>query len=82
MALDPVSGVAGFLRPGDHVDVIATFDAGNGQSVTRTVLQNVSLLAVGSQVLPTHAPANEGVLNGNGQAVQPDSGTAKPQGSP
>ncbi|MCL6520226.1 MAG: Flp pilus assembly protein CpaB [Armatimonadetes bacterium] len=50
VALDPIIGVAGFLKPGDHVDVVATFDVGDG-TVTKTVLQDVELLAIGSQVV-------------------------------
>lgn len=49
VAMDPVIGVAGFLRPGDHVDVVATFK--DNQSITaRTVIQNVQLLALGPQM--------------------------------
>ncbi|MBA3915447.1 MAG: Flp pilus assembly protein CpaB, partial [Acidobacteriales bacterium] len=37
-----IVGVAGFLYPGSHVDVLATYNASNGQSaMTETVLQNV-----------------------------------------
>ncbi|MDI6829375.1 MAG: Flp pilus assembly protein CpaB [Armatimonadota bacterium] len=50
VALDPIIGVAGFLKPGDHVDVVATFDVNDG-TVTKTVLQDVELLAIGSQVV-------------------------------
>lgn len=64
VALDPVSGVAGFLKPGDHVDVIATY-SGNGEDVTRTVLQNVTLMAIGSTPINTAQYQNEG-----GPAIQ------------
>ena len=49
VALDPVSGVAGFLEPGDHVDVLVTLEADGGQAVTRTILQNARLLAIGTR---------------------------------
>ena len=52
VALDQVIGVAGFLKSGDHVDVVATFHLNNG-SVTKTILQDMTLLAVGSQVQQT-----------------------------
>ncbi len=42
----PIVGVAGFPNPGDRVDVIATFNL-NHLTVTRTILQNVQLLALG-----------------------------------
>jgi len=48
VGLDPVIGVGGFLKPGDRVDVIATFEM-NNSSYARTVLQNVTLLAIGAQ---------------------------------
>ncbi|HUV06065.1 MAG TPA: Flp pilus assembly protein CpaB [Armatimonadota bacterium] len=50
VALDPIIGVGGFIRPGDHVDVIATFNVGQG-TVTKTVLQDVELLATGREVV-------------------------------
>lgn len=48
VGLDPVIGVGGFLKPGDRVDVIATFEM-NSNSYAKTVLQNVTLLAIGAQ---------------------------------
>jgi pilus assembly protein CpaB len=48
VGLDPVIGVGGFLKPGNRVDVVASFEM-NGTSYARTVLQNVSLLAIGEQ---------------------------------
>ncbi|MBV9848897.1 MAG: Flp pilus assembly protein CpaB, partial [Armatimonadetes bacterium] len=53
VALDPAGGTAGFLEPGDHVDVLATFEPGDGRVVTRTILQNARLLAIGSRTAPT-----------------------------
>ena len=50
VALDPIIGVGGFLQPGDHVDVVATFNINNG-TVTKTVLQDVELLATGAEVI-------------------------------
>lgn len=50
VGLDPVSGVAGFLKPGNRVDVIATFDI-NSASYAKTVLQNVLLIAINSEAL-------------------------------
>ncbi|MCC6442948.1 MAG: Flp pilus assembly protein CpaB [Armatimonadetes bacterium] len=55
---DAVSGVAGLLSPGNRVDVLATF-RGSGGSVTRTILQNVRLLAVGRRATPS-APQEAG----------------------
>ena len=50
VALDPVIGVAGYPKPGDRVDVIATF-VHQELTVTRTVLQNVQLLALGKSAV-------------------------------
>ena len=48
VSTDPVSGVAGFLKPGNRVDVIATFEVGH-ETVARTILQDVGLLAIGAE---------------------------------
>ncbi|MGM0555677.1 MAG: Flp pilus assembly protein CpaB [Myxococcota bacterium] len=61
--VNEVSGVSGLLRPGDRVDILGTFpissedevipEAGGGKSVgyvTMTLLQNVTLLAVGKEI--------------------------------
>ena len=61
--VDSISGVAGLLQPGDRVDLLGTFpvgqedelipEASGGESigyVTMSMLQNVTLLAVGQQI--------------------------------
>jgi len=61
VATDPADGVDLFVRPEDHVDVLATDEPGSGPAEARTVLQNVLLLAVGSQTTPdppSDAPAS------------------------
>jgi pilus assembly protein CpaB len=57
VAIDAVAGVAGFLKPGDHVDVLATFDWQQG-AITRTVLQDVQLLAIDDRTV--YAESAEG----------------------
>jgi pilus assembly protein CpaB len=48
-----VVGVAGFLFPGSHVDVLGTFNLpGNPSPVTQTILQNVEVLTAGTQIEP------------------------------
>ena len=59
VALDPIIGVAGFLRPGNHVDVLATFNVNEG-TVTKTVLQDQVLLATGAQVTAVVDPGGKG----------------------
>jgi pilus assembly protein CpaB len=50
LEIDQVSGVSGFVLPGDRVDVITTIKnaAGANVAVTKTVLQNAEVLAAGT----------------------------------
>jgi pilus assembly protein CpaB len=51
--VDDVVGVAGFLHPGDHVDVIVTMrpvEGGNAPTVSKIILQSIRVLAVGKEV--------------------------------
>jgi pilus assembly protein CpaB len=50
--VDEVIGVAGFVLPGTRVDVMLTLDKKDGrpQSTTKTLLQNVQILAAGQSV--------------------------------
>lgn len=49
--VDDVVGVAGFVHPGDRVDVIVTMAPGNQEPPSsRVILQNVKVLAVGKDV--------------------------------
>ncbi len=50
--VDSETGVAGLIRPGDYVDILATFNRVGGTVVSQTVtiLQSVPVLAIGSQV--------------------------------
>ena len=53
---DEVAGVAGFLLPGTHVDVLVTFRDNTGPGpLTATALQDVEVLAVGQQDKPDPA---------------------------
>jgi pilus assembly protein CpaB len=48
-----IVGVAGFLYPGSHVDVLATYNLpGTSGSLTQTVLQDVEVLAAGQTIEP------------------------------
>jgi pilus assembly protein CpaB len=52
-----VSGVSGFVLPGDRVDVLCTIDNAPGQqqgvAVTKTILQNVEVVAAGVKIQTT-----------------------------
>lgn len=50
VALDPISGVGGFAQPTDRVDVVVTFDRSE-TTITKTVLQDVELLAINEQTI-------------------------------
>ncbi len=48
--VDKVKGVSGFIHPGNRVDVVATFKPANSQiPVTMTVLENIPVLATGTE---------------------------------
>jgi pilus assembly protein CpaB len=53
VAVNDVVGVAGFALPGTMVDVLATGGAGGqGSTLTRTILENVRVLAAGQKIEP------------------------------
>ncbi|MEG6585247.1 Flp pilus assembly protein CpaB [Dendrosporobacter sp. 1207_IL3150] len=46
VAVNEITGVAGFVKPGDYVDIVVTFDAGTiGDNVSQLLLQNILVLA-------------------------------------
>ncbi|MEP6961027.1 MAG: Flp pilus assembly protein CpaB [Acidobacteriota bacterium] len=49
--VDEVVAVAGFVGPGTHVDVLLTGESGT-ESVTKTILQNIQVLAAGQKIQP------------------------------
>ena len=55
LSVNEITGVTGFVLPGDRVDVLVTIDNVNGSnvSVTRTILQNIEVLASGAKTEPT-----------------------------
>ncbi len=48
ISVDAVSGVAGFVAPGDRVDILLTRDA-EGQLISSVILQGVTVIAVDQQ---------------------------------
>lgn len=46
VAMSEVIGVAGFVKAGDYVDVIATFDKNEYKNVSQIILQNILVLAI------------------------------------
>ena len=45
-----VSGVAGLIQPGAHVDVLFTRPGTMAEAITSTILQNVKVLAIGASI--------------------------------
>ena len=53
IAVDEVSAVGGHLKPGNYVDILGTFDFGQGEKAdmrTVTLFQNVRILSVGDDI--------------------------------
>ena len=48
IAVSKASSVGGFIQQGDYVDVIATFRPRNGETITKIVLQDIQVLAMGN----------------------------------
>lgn len=45
--VDDVSGVAGFIHPGDKVDILADMKRGQEENFSKTILQNIKTLSTG-----------------------------------
>src|SRR5438552_7279456 len=59
LEVNQVSGVSGFVLPGDRVDVLSTIDGrgADANAITKTVLQNIEVLAAGQKTDPKeHKP--------------------------
>jgi pilus assembly protein CpaB len=61
VTISDVSGVAGLIQPGSHVDVLFTRPGTMAEAITSTILQNVRVLAIGhvvqiGQVVDPKAP--------------------------
>ena len=65
IAVDIITGVGGFVRPGDKVDILWTVKEGD-QIATFTLFQEVPVLAVGTEMAGRPAPSGKG----EGQASQ------------
>lgn len=67
--VDEVVAVAGFIQPGDHVDVLATLHTNDDKSrfVTKIILENVPVLATGGNV--SDASKNPPTGNADGPHV-------------
>jgi pilus assembly protein CpaB len=75
--VDDVVGVAGFIHPGDTVDVIATLrhDGGTGTS-SKVILQRIKVLAVGKE-LDHRTKANEKAVPATVATLMVDAGDSE-----
>ena len=65
LPVDRVTSFGGLLRPKDHVDILGTFQKpGEGEVETVTLLQNVTVLAVGAQLGTGRGSAGESARSG------------------
>ncbi len=71
--VDSIGGLNGAIMPGSHVDVLITLTQGEDGTVTKTLLQNVSVVSVGAS-----APGSSGPSNGGARLsdAKPSSGGA------
>jgi Flp pilus assembly protein CpaB len=79
ISVSEVKGVAGFVKPGDHVDVLSTFDmpkeGGDPVKQTKTVLQDVMVLASAQTMVDNtqiDMDTPEGVLRGEATPLKPE----------
>lgn len=49
--VDEVIGVGGFISPGDHVDILSVVSAKEDQTFSKTILQDILVLAAGGSIL-------------------------------
>lgn len=76
LPVDRVTSFGGLLRPKDHVDILGTFQKpGEGDVETVTLLQNVTVLAVGAQLGTGRAIADAGAGSARGGKVRIDTVT-------
>ena len=48
--VNEVVGVGGFINPGDHVDILSVMKRSEDQTFSKTILQNVLVIAVGDKI--------------------------------
>ena len=49
--VNEVIGVGGFINPGDRVDILSIINQSQEHTISKTILQNVLILAVGDKIL-------------------------------
>ncbi len=55
LKVDETTSVSGFVRPGHFVDILTTIDvAGGEKTITKTILQNIRVIATGHEIENGH----------------------------
>lgn len=72
--VDQIGGINGAIVPGSYVDIIVTLAPAEGQKLTKTLLQNIQVIDVGSGGGPTPAPP------GGAPGASPTGAAKVPQG--
>lgn len=62
LSVDEISGLAGAIKPNDRVDILGTFEVG-GKSITKVLMQNVTVLAVGSKLTQSENKEEQEIKN-------------------
>lgn len=69
VAVSPVTGTAGFVLPGDHVDIVVVFDVldrdditgdTTNRTISETIMENIRVLASDQSVAARSNPGEEG----------------------
>ena len=56
ITVDTITGVGGFVRPGDNVDILWNLKLGNELASTMTLFQDVPVLAIGPEIVGKAGP--------------------------
>ena len=70
IAVDSITGVGGFVRPGDKVDILWTLKLPDDQAATLTLFQEVPVLAVGGEIAGRPRRGAEGAPAAGSLSVQ------------
>jgi len=61
ISVDQVSSISGMIRPNDHVDILCSLrDESSGEEATITLLQNITIIATGSNIFHNVSSGNYG----------------------
>lgn len=70
--LNATHGLLGLVEPGDRVDVIAVLPGRNSKQISRTILQDISVLSVGNRCEPLKPPSEKEKVEEQGKTHNPN----------